>query len=60
MKLEVVDLWIVDIICVVIVVGILGLRIRCWFDGIDSVNDVWYLVDFREIYFVGWCEGNGG
>ena len=60
MKLEVADPRIVDTICVATVVGILGPRIRCRFDGTDSANDVWHLVDSKEIHPVGWCEGNGG
>lgn len=60
MKLEVADPRIVDTMCVATVVGILGPRIRCRFDGTDSANDVWHLVDSKEIHPVGWCEGNGG
>ena len=60
MKLEVADPRIVDIMCVATVVGILGPRIRCRFDGTDSANDVWHLVDSKQIHPVGWCEGNGG
>lgn len=60
MKLEVADPRIVGTMCVATVVGILGSRIRCRFDGTDSANDVWHLVDSKEIHPVGWCEGNGG
>ena len=60
MKLEVRDPRIVNTTCLVTVVAAVGSRIRCRFDGTDSANDVWHMVDSREIHPLGWCEGNGG
>lgn len=60
MKLEVTDPRNVKTTCIATVVGVLGPRIRCRFDGTDSQNDVWRMVDDKEIHPVGWCEGNGG
>ncbi|KAK3741795.1 hypothetical protein QZH41_010437 [Actinostola sp. cb2023] len=60
MKLEVADPRVIKSTCLATVVGSIGPRIRCGFDGTDKSNDVWHMVDSTEIHPVGWCEANVG
>lgn len=59
MKLEVRDFRNMILVCIVIVVGIIGVRLRLRLDGSDNRNDFWRFVDFLDIQFVGICEKEG-